>query len=289
MTTAVPQKMLAWQKHLPSKTPIRVEVDVPTPKRDEILVKIRAAGVCHSDYGLKEMETLPAEFAQARSKFTYGHEGCGQVVSIGPEVKQFKPGDSVSMICVPGCGSVSCHECSAGVPQICQKGPRYGGGQDGFFAPFAVVRERAAIKLPKGVSAAAGAVATDARMTAYHAVVNRAAVKTDDTVLIIGLGGLGFNALQVVLSIGARPVVVDQRQSILDEARVIGVKSEDIVPVDADITDWFLQKNLQVDKVVDFVAVQATFEAAINSVRPAGTVVVAAMQVLNLMWQHAFI
>lgn len=169
------------------------------------------------------------------------------------------------MFCVPGCGSASCRECSAGVPQICQKGPRYGGGQDSFFAPFAVVRESAAVKIPTGVSAAAGAVATDACMTAYHAVVQRARVKKDDIVLIIGLGGLGFNALQIALSIGARPIVVDQRQSILDEARAFGVGSEDIVPVDTDISDWFRQKNLQVDKVIDFVAVQTTFEAAVNS------------------------
>lgn len=169
-------------------------------------------------------------------------------------------------MCVPGCNEPDCYECSAGVPQICLRGPRYGGGENGFFAPYAVVRENAAVKLPAGVNAAAGAVATDACMTAYHAVVGVAQVKKDETILIFGLGGLGFNALQIVLSIGARAIVVDQRQMVLDEAIEFGVKREDAVPANTEnIIEWIRERNLRIDKAIDFVAMPDTFKAAIES------------------------
>ncbi|KAK4941748.1 hypothetical protein LTR10_018352 [Elasticomyces elasticus] len=273
-TLDIPKTMLAWQKHMPITIPVRVEVPVPAPKGDEILVKIHAAGVCHSDVALKEMKQLPVDFKDRTEKFTFGHEGCGEIVAIGQEVKNFEGGEKVAIMIAPGCKSPDCAECSSGVPQICLDGPRYGGGQDGFFAPFAVVREHAAVKLPAGVSAAAGAVATDACMTAYHAVVGRAQVKKGETILICGLGGLGFNALQIVVNIGARAVVMDQRQIVLDEAMKFGVKGKDVIPPGTkDITAWIRERNLRIDTAIDFVAVPETFKVAVESVRRAGTVV----------------
>ncbi|KIX99557.1 uncharacterized protein Z520_05133 [Fonsecaea multimorphosa CBS 102226] len=273
-TETLPKTMLAWQKHLPSTTPVRVEVPVPTPEGDEILVQVLAAGLCHSDYSMKEAKALPPEFLNKKSKFTYGHEGCGKIVALGPDVKKFQVGDVVAMMCVPGCGKSTCHQCSHGASQICMQGLRYGGGDDGFNAAYTKVREIAAVKVPEGVDPAAGAVATDACMTAYHTVVGRAAVKKDETVLIFGLGGLGFNALQVVLHIGARAVVVDQRQAVLDEALKLGVKPEDIVPAGTtDVPGWVKDHNISIDKVIDFVVVPDTFKAGILSVRLSGTVV----------------
>lgn len=172
----------------------------------------------------------------------------------------------VAIMCVPGCGVSICAECSRGNPQICPKGPHFGGGHDGFFAGYAVVPERAAVLLPHGVSVEAGAVATDACMTAHHAVVDRAKVAEGDVVLILGLGGLGFNALQIALSRGARPVVVDQRQVVLDEAERLGVNREDIVPAGTpDPSEWIRNKNLDIDTVIDFVGMTETFKLALAS------------------------
>lgn len=195
-----------------------------------------------------------------------GHEGCGEVVSMGPTAYRHQIGDMVALLCVPGCNSADCPECSGGVPQLCLVGPRYGGGPDGFFAPYAVVREHAAIKVPKGVDAGVAAVATDACITSYHAVTNRAQVKKDDVVLLFGLGGLGFNALQFILHIGARVIAVDQRQVVLDEAVKFGVRKDDIVPAGTpDVSSWVRERNLRVDKAIDFVSVQDTYQAAIDS------------------------
>ena len=169
-------------------------------------------------------------------------------------------------MCVPGCEDSSCFECSRGNPQICNQTPHYGGGHDGFFAAYTVVPERAAVKLPDDVSMAAGTVATDACMTAHHAVVDRAQVKKGDTVLILGLGGLGFNALQIVLSLGARPVVMEQRQVVLDEAERLGVKSADIMPIGtSEPNEWVRRSNLQIDAAIDFVGLAETFQVAMSS------------------------
>lgn len=169
-------------------------------------------------------------------------------------------------MCVPGCGKLTCPECSKGVPQICPKSPHYGGGHDGFFADFTVVPERAAILLPSGVSMEAGAVATDACMTAHHAVVDRGAVTKGDTILILGLGGLGFNALQIALNIGARVIVLDQRQGVLDEAEKLGVSRDDIIPPNTpDVKQWAQSRNLQIDVAIDFVGMTETFKVALSS------------------------
>ncbi|KAK5461074.1 hypothetical protein LTS15_003137 [Exophiala xenobiotica] len=273
------KSLLFWQEERCSMSPVwsdrgpktRVEVEVPSAPEDGLLVKIYAAGVCHSDVILLSAETKRAYFLD---KYTLGHEGCGEVVSVGSAVTRFKPGDMVSVLSVPGCGKSSCPECTRGVPQLCSTGEHYGIGNDGSFASYIAIRERAAVRLPPGVSPAAGAVATDAVMTAYQAVVRRGKVKKDDTVLLLGLGGLGFNALQIILSIGARAIVVDQRQEVLDEAVKFGVKEQDVVPVGAgSIAEWVNSNKVIVDTAIDFVGVSQTFTAAIESVRMAGTVV----------------
>ena len=106
------------------------------------------------------------------------------------------------------------------------------------------------------------AVATDAVLTAYHAVVRRAEVKQDQTIVIIGLGGLGFNAVQIALSIGARVIVTDKREEVIGEAVRFGVSQEDVIPAGTSIEKFVEEKGLIVDTVFDFVGVPETFNAA---------------------------
>ena len=192
-----------------------------------------------------------------------GHEGAGEIVAVGSAVKGFTVGEMIAVLSVPGCARAECAECSRGVPQICVSGERYGLANHGSFAPYIAIKSWSAVKLPKGVSASQGAVATDAVMTAYHAVVQKAKAKKEDTVVLYGLGGLGFNALQVLLHIGARVIAVDRRQEVLDEAVRFGVKQEDAVPADtADVAAWIAEKGIIVDKVIDFVGTHDSFKAS---------------------------
>ncbi|KAK3687104.1 hypothetical protein LTR37_019171 [Vermiconidia calcicola] len=167
------------------------------------------------------------------------------------------------MLAVPGCGERDCTECTSDTPQLCARGHHSGIGQDGFYAPYGTIDVRGAVHVPEGVTPLQAAVATDAVLTAYHAITRRAEVKKHQTVFLFGLGGLGFNALQVVCkAIGARVIVSDIRQERLDAAAQLGVPPEDIVPVGKAVQEFVAEKRLTIDTTLDFVGEKQTFEDA---------------------------
>lgn len=181
-----------------------------------------------------------------------------------------RQGDIVALHAVPGCGQDDCPECSRDLSQLCERGHHSGIGQDGFYAPFTAVDIRAAVKVPEGVTPAEAAVATDAVTTAYHAITRRGEVKKHETVFLFGLGGLGFNALQIVRHIGSRVVVSDIRQELLDEAKALGIPEKDIVPVGKRPQDFVKDNGLEgkIDTVLDFVGTHQTFEDAQHIGKP---------------------
>ncbi|KAJ5568080.1 hypothetical protein N7450_010566 [Penicillium hetheringtonii] len=279
--------MYAWRKHKGNKEPVWERVPVPSIPRDGFLIKLLASGglsalnhptkfskilVCHSDQPLLEIEDRPS----FNDKYILGHEGCGEIIEIGEGVKdsRFKLGVRVALLAVPGCRSESCTECSRDLPQLCPLGMHHGIGQDGFFAEYVAVNVHAAIPLPEGISSAVAAVATDAVTTAYHGITRRAEVKREETVFLFGLGGLGFNALQVVNHIGARVIVTDIRQEKLNAALSLGVPSKDIVPAGKSVLDFVQESGLhgKIDTILDFVGKNQTFEDAQQIVRPGGKI-----------------
>ncbi|KAI9368663.1 hypothetical protein BJX61DRAFT_546334, partial [Aspergillus egyptiacus] len=183
-------------------------------------------------------------------------------------------GGRVALLAVPGCGLETCPECSRDLAQLCPAGQHHGIGQDGFYAEYVAIDVRGAIPLPDGVSPEVGAIATDAVNTAYHGIVRRAEVKSHETVFLFGLGGLGFNALQIVLRhIKARRVLVsDVRAEKLAAARELGVPEEDIIPVGASIPEFIASRGVTVDTVLEFVGKKQTFADAQRIVRSGGKI-----------------
>ncbi|KAJ5951067.1 Short-chain dehydrogenase/reductase SDR [Penicillium vulpinum] len=181
-------------------------------------------------------------------------------------------GDRIATIAVPGCGLDDCPECSRDLAQLCEQAHHAGIGQDGFYAPYAALDLRAVVHVPEGIPSSVAAVATDAVKTSYHAIVRRAEVKPQETVFLFGLGGLGFNALQIVLHIGARVIVSDIRQERLEEAARFGVPRQDLVPAGKSVQDFVLENGLQgkIDTTLDFVGTHQTFQDAQNIVRRGG-------------------
>ena len=120
------------------------------------------------------------------------------------------------------------------------------------------------ILIATGISPAVAAVATDAVTTAYHGITRRAEVKKEETVFLFGLGGLGFNALQIVKHIGARVIVTDLRQEKLDAALSLGIPSRDVVPAGKSVQDFVQESGLhgKIDTILDFVGKYQTFEDA---------------------------
>lgn len=118
--------------------------------------------------------------------------------------------------------------------------------------------------VPSGVTPSQAAVATDAVTTAYHAIHRRGKITPKDTVFLFGLGGLGFNALQVIRAIGARVFVSDVKQENLDDAVKIGVSKSDVVPVGKSIREWVEENGWsgKISVVADFVGTAQTFSDA---------------------------
>jgi len=145
--------MQAWQKP-PSETPtkpVRNSVPVPSPGRSEVLLRILAAGVCHSDSLILESPSPPDLH---KEPFTLGHEGCGEVIALGSNVNpaMVSIGQRVAIFAVPGCRENDCRECGKGLQRLCQKLGMYGLQQPGFFAPYVAVKDWAVVPVPDGES-----------------------------------------------------------------------------------------------------------------------------------------
>lgn len=176
----------------------------------------------------------------------------------------FAVDDIVALCAVPGCGNQECDECTNDMPQLCLTGYRSGIGMDGYFAEYCIVDVRGLVHVPQGVRPSQAAVATDAVTTAYHAIHQRGCIKTQDIVFLFGLGGLGFNALQIIRAIGAKVLVSDVKQENLEAAIALGVSRDDVVPVETDIKEWVKQNGWtgKISVVADFVGTAQTFSDA---------------------------
>ncbi len=201
--------------------PVQVqEVELDAPGPGEVLVKIKVAGLCHSDLSVingDRPRVMP---------LAMGHESSGEVVEVGPGVADLAVGDHVVTVFVPSCGS--CTPCMSGRPALCEPGARantlgslLGGGRRlhagaemlnhhlgvSCFAEYAVVSTRSCVRVPVPLSHREAALFGCAVLTGAGAVINRARIKAGDTIAIVGLGGVGLSALLAALAAGARRVV----------------------------------------------------------------------------------
>jgi Zn-dependent alcohol dehydrogenase len=234
---AVLYRMGQERPYSQSKPLVIEEVELQKPRSGEVLVKIQAAGLCHSDLSVID-GNRPRQVPMV-----LGHEAAGEVVELGPGVTDLAVGDHVVFSFVPICGH--CRHCMTARPALCEngvaannKGELMGGGlrlqnrhqQDlhhhmgvSGFAEYAVVARQSVVRitpqLPYNIAALFGC----AVMTGVGAVINTARLQLGQTVLITGLGGVGFAALLGALAGGAsRVLVADINQDKLNIARELG-------------------------------------------------------------------
>lgn len=217
--------------------PLKLEtLDLAPPGEGEILVEIKAAGLCHSDLSV-------IDGARPRpTPMALGHEAAGIVREIGLGVRDLSPGDHVALVFVPSCGS--CVPCAEGRPALCEPGAAanlsgelLAGGRrltlDGApvhhhlgvsaFADHAVVSRRSAVKIDPELPFEEAALFGCAVITGVGAVLNTAKVRTGSAVAIIGLGGVGLNALLAARAAGTRTILAaDVREDKLNAARELG-------------------------------------------------------------------
>lgn len=231
--------------------PLSLEtLKLDAPGRDEVMIKIAAAGLCHSDLSVINGDR------PRQTPMALGHEAAGVVVECGPGVNDLNVGDHVIMVFVPSCGH--CAPCAEGRAALCEPaaeannaGVLLGGGirmhlgdQDVFhhvgvsaFGEYAVVSARSLVKVDKDVPLDKAALFGCAVLTGMGAVVNTAQVRPGQSVAVVGLGGVGLSAVLGALAAGAADVIaVDVDQSKLDFARDLGatavINSRDAGAVD---------------------------------------------------------
>ena len=247
------------------------EVPVPEPGPGQVLVKVGGAGACHSDLHLMEM---PAGGQPFQLPFTFGHENAGWVETLGPGATGFTPGDPVIVYGPWGCGL--CVHCRKGMENYCQSrgDARPGGlGSNGGMAEYLLVPATRFL-IPLGaLDPREAAPLTDAGLTSYHAVTRSLhLLGPGATAVVIGAGGLGQMAIQVLRALSAATtiVAVDTAADKLEIARRMGA-DEGLLSNDEAVTRIKdLTGGQGAELVLDLVGVTPTLQMAAQVARVLG-------------------
>jgi alcohol dehydrogenase, propanol-preferring len=188
----------------------------PSPGPGEAIVRVAACGFCHTDLHYLDHAVPTAK----PPPLVLGHEVSGTVEELAPGERSRSVGDRVLIPAVLPCRS--CSACRAGRENICSNLRMLGNHLDGGFAEFVAVPARDLVPLPDDLDLARAAVIADALTTPYHAVVNRARVRSGDWVVVVGCGGVGINAVQFASAAGANVIAVDLREEKLRAAKRLG-------------------------------------------------------------------
>ncbi len=249
--------------------------EVPEPPcgpRDAV-VRVEACGVCRSDWHVWRGDWSWVGVRPALPR-VLGHEFAGVVEQVGDAVEGFRPGDRVTAPFRIACGR--CELCRGGRSNLCRQRGVLGVDLDGAFARKVRVPEAEAnlVRLPESVDFVAGASLGCRYTTAYHAVVNRAALRPGEWVAVFGVGGVGLSAVQVASAVGGRVVAVDVREDSLQRALQQGA----LAAVHAGTEDPVRRLRELADGEGAHVAVEAvglaqTIQQALRCVRRGGRVV----------------
>lgn len=183
------------------------EVPDPSPGPGELVLQVTACGICGSD--LKLRPSMPAGLVM-------GHEFCGEIVALGTDTDAvWREGQHVTALPIFGCGR--CLACVAGEPAHCEQADLVGvGGSAGGFAEYVRVHQRETVALPESIDPALGAL-VEPLAVGLHAV-ERAHIRSGDTVLVVGAGPVGLSVITWAARSGARELVVSDPSAVRREA-----------------------------------------------------------------------
>ncbi len=192
----------------------------PTPKNDGVVVKVKATGLCRSDW-----HGWMGHDSDIELPHVPGHELAGVIEAIGKDVKKFKIGDRVTVPFVCGCGT--CGECKSGNHQVCDYQSQPGFTHHGSFAEYVALdyADTNLVKLPENISNETAATLGCRFITSFRAIVAQGKVKEGQHVVIHGCGGVGLSAIMIANALGAVVTAVDINNDTLDFARQLGATS----------------------------------------------------------------
>lgn len=296
--SAVLREMVAEGPFASSKPLVISELDLAPPGPGEVMVKMIAAGLCHSDLSvITGVRPRPLPMA-------LGHEASGEVVELGAGVDNLRVGQKVALVFVPNCGH--CSPCMEGRPALCEpgnnangKGELLQGGQRlsqagvsvnhhcgvSAFSDHAVVSSRSCVPIGDDIDPVEAAVFGCAVLTGVGAVVNTGQVRPGASALIVGLGGVGLSALLGALATGANPVIaVDVHDSKLELALALGA-SHAVNARDADAVAKIRELTKGgVDYAFEFAGSVPAMQLAYAATRRGGTTVTAGLPHPNDNW-----
>jgi D-arabinose 1-dehydrogenase-like Zn-dependent alcohol dehydrogenase len=245
------------------------QVDDPTPANNEVILGVRAAGICRTD-----LRIIDGVFQTVNPPRVLGHEAAGEVVAIGADVRGVSEGDRVGVAIDVSCGQ--CPYCRVGKLDYCAQLSRIGIERDGGLAQFVAVPASNLIPLPEAVSFEVGATLADAVGSSYHGIVSRANVRPGETVAIWGLGGLGLNAVQVAALVGASQIIAiardeGRRARALELGATVALD-----PRDGDLPERVreLTDGLGVHAFIDIVGTETSLSEALLASRKGGRIVI---------------
>jgi len=274
--------------HAP-KEPLRIE-EVPTPKPGpgEVLIKVAACGLCHTDLHYIDHGTPTFK----KPPLILGHEASGTIAAAGVGVSGWKEGDRVLVPAVLTCGR--CRLCREGRENICESMVMVGNNIDGAYAEYLSVPAKDLVALPANLPLEESCVIADALSTPYHAVKVRGDVRPGARVVVVGCGGIGLNLVQIATASGAAVVAVDKVPARLEMAREFGAVAA-VDPTKVERPDKELRKMTGGGADVAFEAVghPVTQRLACDAVRKGGRVVLvgyspedAALPVSRIMYHE---
>ena len=248
--------------------PLKIE-DIPTPEigPEEALIKIAACGVCHTD--LHYLEGVPTF---KKPPLILGHEASGIVTKVGEKVTKVKENDRVLIPPVLTCGT--CYNCRIGRENLCRNIVMIGNSIDGAYAEYTKIPAKDLIKLPTEIPLEEASIISDAMSTPFHALKNRANVRPGDSVVIYGVGGVGLNAVQIAVALGAFVIAVDKVEEKLQHARDLGASETINVDVENPVKAVRRITGGGADVAVEAIGIPEVMRMAYDSVRWGGRAVI---------------
>ena len=273
-----------------ANTPFEIEtLDLEPPRPGEVLVKVAAAGVCHSDWHLMTGAT------QHNIPVVPGHEGAGIVEAVGPGVTRLKPGEHVALNWAPNCGA--CFYCLNDRPSLCSTyaGPIWAGtmmdgttrlsrnGQTIYhfsalacFAEYTVVPQECCVPINREVPLTIAALIGCAVTTGVGAVLNSARVRPGSSVAVFGAGGVGLSIIMGAQLAGAsRIIAIDQSEAKGDIAQKFGATDFLMARPDTNEAIRALTEGRGADYVFEAIGIPAVQEQCLEAARPGGMVILA--------------
>ena len=252
------------------KQPLSVQrVEIPQLEPDEVLIKIEASGVCHSDLSIVEGEWQTLKRI-VKKDLIPGHEIVGHVVERGRGVRHLEIGDRVGVAWVHWtCGA--CDMCKEGFENLCPNQKITGVTVNGGFAEFMKAKASHALKVPKVLSSIEAAPLFCAGVTSYRAVKN-ARIQPGQRVAVFGIGGLGHLVVQIAKAFGAQVTAVDINDEKLQLARKLGADHSINARTEEVVKEFRKQDGVHAAIVTS--AAKAAYDQAFFTVRPAGTLVI---------------